>query len=344
MAEFDIRKREDRVGRYLKKYLDGFLFAEFSQMFLDHSDIEKVMKGVPIPLKKHDAAGLESEEGIHMLDIAENMAVVIGCDPHFEHASSYIECIKMLYGARFRTGLNMNAVRLASEERYDMACIRFRAALCLDEKDPDAMYGYARVCRSMYLEKEGNEDEGEYTGRFKAESIEMFELLTLAHPDFDMGHYYLGYAYINLGMYKKAEIAWTDFLHLSENEEAKKEIRERMAQLRDPVVIEDGCNMISTGRYEEGLAVLEEYKDSGFSKWWPLHYYMGIGYSMTGHPEEAETAFKRVLRLNASHLDTMRELVELYKATGNEEGRHKYEEKIKLVKQGMMEEAKEPLN
>ena len=102
--------------------------------------------------------------------------------------------------------------------------------------------------------------------------------------------------------------------------------------------------MVSAVRYEEGLLVLEEYKDSKFSKWWPLHYYMGIGYSMTGHPEEAETAFKRVLRLNASHLDTMRELVELYKATGNEEGRHKYEEKIKLVEQGMMEEAKEPLN
>ena len=51
MAEFDIRKREDRVGRYLKKYLDGFLFSEFSDLFLDQSDIEKVMAGVPIPLK-----------------------------------------------------------------------------------------------------------------------------------------------------------------------------------------------------------------------------------------------------------------------------------------------------
>ena len=48
--------------------------------------------------------------------------------------------------------------------------------------------------------------------------------------------------------------------------------------------------------------------------------------------------------MTEADIDTMRELVELYKATGNEEGRHKYEEKIKLVKQGMMEEAKEPLN
>ncbi len=344
MAEFDIRKRKDRVGRYLKKYLDGFLFTGFDKLFLDHSDIEKIMADVPVPLKKGDESSLSDDKGLPMLDIADNMAFVMGCDPMFRYTDKYTALIKVLYGDAFCRNLCAAGARLAEEGKNDLACIRFRAALCLDEKDPDAMYGYARVCRSMYLEKEGNEDEGEYTGRFKAESIEMFELLTLAHPDFDMGHYYLGYAYINLGMYKKAEIAWTDFLHLSENGEAKKEIRERMVQLRDPVVIEDGCNMISTGRYEEGLAVLEEYKDSGYSKWWPLHYYMGIGYSMTGHPEEAEAAFKRVLRLNASHLDTMRELVELYKATGNDEGRHKYEEKIKLVKQGMMEEAKETLN
>ncbi|MBR6444006.1 MAG: hypothetical protein IKS63_01085 [Firmicutes bacterium] len=335
MAEFDIKKREDRVGRYLKKYLDGFLFSEFSGLFLDQSDIEKVMAGVPIPLKKHDAAGLESEEGIRMLDIADNMAMVIGCDPHFEYAPQYIECMHMLYGDEFRRKLVLDAGKLASEGKKDLACIRFRAALCMDGEDADAMYGYARICRDMYLDSE----DKEYTGRFKAESIEMFELLTIAHPEVDMGHYYLGYAYINLGMYKKAEIAWSDFLKLSENEEASKEIRERMAQLRDPVIIENGCNMVSTGRYEEGLAVLEEYKDSKFSKWWPLHYYMGIGYSATGRTEEAEEAFKKVLRLNASHLETMKELVELYKVTGNDEGRRKYEEKIKLVRKGIEEDS-----
>lgn len=335
MAEFDIRKREDRVGRYLKKYLDGFLFTEFSDLFLDQSDIEKVMTGVPIPLKKHDAAGLESKEGIHMLDIAENMAMVIGCDPHFEYAPRYADCINMLYGDNFRRKLTMDAGKAAAEGRRDMACIRFRAALLLDGEDAEAMYGYARICREMYLESE----DKEYVGRFKAESIEMFELLTIAHPEVDMGHYYLGYAYINLGMYKKAEIAWKDFLKLTDNEEAGREIRERMAQLRDPVIIEEGCNMISAGRYEEGLLVLEEYKDSKFSKWWPLHYYMGIGYSMAGRTQEAEAAFKRVLRLNASHLETMKELVELYRATGNDEGRRKYEEKIKLVKKGIEEDS-----
>ena len=62
---------------------------------------------------------------------------------------------------------------------------------------------------------------------------------------------------------------------------------------------------------------------------------------MTGRAEEAEEAFKRALKLNASHLETMRELVELYKATGNEEGRHKYEEKIKLVEKGIEEDSAE---
>ena len=335
MAEFDIRKREDRVGRYLKKYLDGFLFTEFSKLFLGNSDIEKILADVPVPLKKSDESGLADAKGLPMLDIADNMAFVMGCDPHFEYADKYAACIKALYSDVFRGKLCAGAGKLASEGKKDLACIRFRAALCLDGEDADAMYGYARICREMYLDSE----DKEYVGRFKAESIEMFELLTIAHPEVNMGHYYLGYAYINLGMYKKAEIAWGDFLKLSENEEACKEIRERMAQLRDPVIIEDGCNMVSTGRYEEGLAVLGEYKDSKYSKWWPLHYYMGIGYSATGRTEEAEEAFKKVLRLNASHLETMKELVELYKVTGNDEGRRKYEEKIKLVKKGIEEDS-----
>lgn len=335
MAQFEIGKRQDRTGRYFKQYLDGFLFAEFSGLFLDNADLEKIMSGVPVPLKKKDAAGLAGKEGIKMLDIADNMAFVMGCDPHFEYAASYAECIRTLYGEKYCAKLCLDGQKLAEKKKYELACVKFRAALCLDGKDLGAMYGYAGLCRTMYAESE----DQEYTGRFKAESIEMFELLTMAHPEFDMGHYYLGYAYINLGAYKKAEIAWSDFLKLSENEEAKKEIRERMAQLRDPVVIEEGCNLISTGRYEEGLQILEQYKDSNFTRWWPLHYYTGIGYSMTGRAEEAEEAFKRVLKLNASHLETMKELVELYKATGNEEGRHKYEEKIKLVEKGIEEDS-----
>ena len=53
-AESDIRVREDRIGRYFKKYLNKFVFDEFSPKFMENSKAGDLMKGVPIPLRKKD--------------------------------------------------------------------------------------------------------------------------------------------------------------------------------------------------------------------------------------------------------------------------------------------------
>ncbi len=45
----------------------------------------------------------------------------------------------------------------------------------------------------MYLASQNEE----YVGRFKAEALEWFEILTEVHPKFAQGYYYLGYAYLN---------------------------------------------------------------------------------------------------------------------------------------------------
>ena len=50
--ESDIQLREDRIGKYFKKYLNKFVFVEFSEEFMKKSKAEELMKGVPIPLRK----------------------------------------------------------------------------------------------------------------------------------------------------------------------------------------------------------------------------------------------------------------------------------------------------
>ena len=52
--ESDIQLREDRIGRYFKKYLDRFIFVEFSDEFLEKSKVKDIMKGVPVPMRKRD--------------------------------------------------------------------------------------------------------------------------------------------------------------------------------------------------------------------------------------------------------------------------------------------------
>ena len=84
--ESDIQLREDRIGKYFKKYLNKFVFVEFSEEFMKKSKAEELMKGVPIPLRKKEIKEFAGGEGIDMLVLAENMAWVMGCDPHIKEA------------------------------------------------------------------------------------------------------------------------------------------------------------------------------------------------------------------------------------------------------------------
>ena len=57
----------------------------------------------------------------------------------------------------------------------------------------------------------------------------------------------------------------------------------------------------------------------------------GLLYFNKGDLEAAEENFKAVLRLNASHIDSMEHLVRIYSARGDERLRDKYIAKIELI-------------
>ena len=332
--ESDIRLREDRIGRYFRKYLNKFVFVEFSDEFIARSKAGDVMKGVPIPLRRKEVKEFAGGEGVSMLIIAENMAWVMGCDPHFKYTDSYVAILDRLYHGKLAESLMKEGRDAAERGDMDNACVHFRASLCMQYDYLHSMYSYARACRVMY-ENSRNE---EYTGRFKAEALDWFELLTETHPRFAMGYYYLGYSYLNIGLYSKAVLAWEGFLKFAHNRKDRKEITHRIEQLQDPVAIEKGCLHVTSGRYEEGIRVLEPYLQSRFKDWWPLHYYLGLAYEETGQLPEAVAEFRKVLMINGSHLETMRELVKIYEETGDKANLKKYAGKIELIEAAQEEE------
>lgn len=335
-SESDIQLREDRVGRYFKKYLNKFVFDEFSPKFIAESKAADLLQGVPIPLRKKDLKAFDGGEGLPMLVIAENMAWVMGCDPHFKYNKNYVAILSRIYNYKIYEGMMKEGRDAAERGAMDDACIHFRAALCMKPDYLHAMYSYARACRAMYLASNNEE----YVGRFKAEALDFFELTTETHPRFAQAYYYLGYAYLNMGLYIKADLTWAEFLRFSKNGKDKKEIRKRRQQLQGPIQIESGYNDVLAGRYEEGKAKLEPFLNTQFNTWWPLHYYLGVAYAMTGHKSEAVASFKKVLTMNASHIETMQELVDIYTESGDRENRRKYEKKIELVKKSMEEDQK----
>ena len=334
--ESDIQLREDRIGRYFKKYLNKFVFVEFSEDFINRSKAGDLLRGVPIPLRRKEVKAFAGGDGVSMQIIAENMAWVMGCDPHFKHTPDYVAILKKIFTNKVSESIMKEGRDAAERGDMDNACIHFRASLCVQYDYLHAMYSYARACRVMY---ENSKNE-EYIGRFKAESMDWFELLTETHPRFAMGYYYLGYSYLNMGLYNKAVLAWQGFLRFTRNARDRKEIRRRIEQLADPVTIENACLDITSGRVREGVDALEPYLKTQFNDWWPLHYYLGRGYVQVGRSADAVSEFKKALMINGSHLESMRELLTIYEESGDKENVKKYSEKIKLIEATQAEDQK----
>ena len=332
--EVDIQLREDRIGRYFKKYLNKFVFVEFSEEFMAHNKAGHLMKGVPVPLRRKEVKEFAGGRGIDFLVLAENMAWVMGCDPHFKYTKDYCAILSKLYNYKLYEGMMKEGRDAAENGEMDNACIHFRAALCMKYDYMHAMYSYARACRVMY-EHSKNE---EYVGRFKAEALDWFEILTETHPRFAMGYYYLGYSYLNMGLYGKAKLAWQDYLKFGRNGKDRREITKRLNQIAHPVAIEDGCLKIGAGRYEEGIDILEPYLKSQFKDWWPLHYYLGRGYVQADQISDAVAEFKKVLMINGSHVETMKELLQIYEAQDDRANVKKFSEKIRMIEEAQAED------
>ena len=317
--ESDVQLREDRIGRYFKKYLNKFVFVEFSEDFIQRSKAGDLLRGVPVPLRRKEVKDFAGGDGVQMQVIAENMAWVMGCDPHFKHTPDYVAILKKIFTGRVAETIMKEGRDAAERGDMDNACVHFRASLCVQYDYLHSMYSYARACRVMY---ENSKNE-EYVGRFKAESLDWFELLTETHPRFAMGYYYLGYSYLNMGLYNKAVLAWQGFLRFSRNNKDKREIRHRIEQLADPVAIEKGCMDITAGRVKEGVDALQPYLRSQFNGWWN---------------GDAVAEFKKALMINGSHLESMRELLVIYEESGDKTNAKKYGEKIKLIEDAQAEE------
>lgn len=328
------RKKEpqvlkDRIGKYLRERTGNYVFDEFSDGYLERANLTHILKGVPIPISKKDM------ENLNTLKVAKNMAYVIGCDINFKYREEYLSFIKSAFGDDFVKALIATAVELAEKKEFIDACVILRGALLLDPDNQDAIYCYARACHDIYQIAD-NED---FVGRFKAESMEAFEKVTIKAPEFDMGYYFLGYAYMNLGLYLKAKLTFAEFTKKTSDEKLKAEVTEWMKKLEEPVKIEEGYNRIISGRYDEGIGILKPYcEDDRFNSWWPLWYYIGIAENARGNFAQAVDSLKQALSLSPSNTDCMEEVIKAYEKLGDETNIKKYRKKIDIVNKNREEE------
>lgn len=351
------KNNRDRVREYFIPYLDEYIFDQLTDDYLTKVEMTDILKDVPVPFKKTELGNLT---GINM---ARSMAFVLGCDPGFLHGEKYLKFINRAFGDDFIKPLIGEGLELAEKGEYKRAAVLFRAALKIKPDDSDALYCYARSCKDCYEEGDGEE----YVGNFKAESLEAFEKLTMISPEFEMGYYYLAYAYMNLGLYTKAKLTFENFLKLTDDEHfaiafsripkdslatedemrsewkaLREDVISWVGKLEEPVKIEAAYNEVLAGRYAQGIAMLEPYEDrEEYNKWWPLYFYLGISYEQLADWEKASLAYKRILELSPSNTDAMEGLVRVGTMLDDREMVSKYSEKIKVVQRNREEERAE---
>ncbi len=350
-------EQKDRIGQYLIPQLEEIVFDELSDAYLERAGLADILTGIPVPLRKNELGKITT------LTIAKAMAFVIGCDPEFKHKDSYIAYITRMFEERFTDALIAEGVEVSAEKQaYTYAAILFRAALILEPDNANAYYCYGRACKDIYEsagEKLENTAEAEeFIGRFKAEALEAFEVATLKDPELADAFYFLGYAYVNMGLYVKTQLTWKEYMRLTEAEanidqtdermtdpkyeahikelrEIREEIAGRLQSLEEPVKIEEGYNLVISGKYEEGIAALTPYKDSQYASWWPLWFYLGTAHEELEQDEQAIDCYKNVLKYSPSNTEAMEELVKLYERAGDAEKVDKYQKKIEIIKQNI---------
>ena len=347
-------ENKDRIGQYLQAQLDDIVFDELSDAYLERAGLADILTGVPVPLRKNELGKITT------LTIAKAMAFVIGCDPEFKHKDNYIAYINRMFEERFTDALIAEGVEVSAEKKaYSYACVLFRAAMILDPECANAYYCYGRACKDIYenaADKLDNSEEAEeLIARFKAEALEAFEVATLKDPSLADAFYFLGYAYLNMGLYVKAQLTWNEYMKLTEADanidetdekmtdpkysayikelrDIRKEIAQRLTTLEEPVKIEQGYNLVISGKYEDGIAVLTPYCDSQYKSWWPLWFYLGTAHAELDEDEKAIDCYLEVLKYSPSNIEAMEELVKLYKKTRQQDKVEKYEKKIEVVK------------
>ena len=341
-------EKKDRISAYLTPLNSEMLFGELSNDFLHMMGGQEILSGIPVPIS-------EGENGqIAVRSIVLDMAKVIGADPDFLYADKYMTYIKAVAGDQAEPMLVSEGAKLADEGRFEESCMLLRTALAIEPKSRAALYLYGRACKACYETASEDEDQSKgeaYIAAFKAESMDIFEVLTMMHPDFAMGYYFLGYAYLNLGLYLKTKLTWDDFLKYSSSaddngsglddnqlEDLRREIQGMLLDLEDPVAIEKGCNQIMQGDFLGGRDTLSKFKEGRYENWWPLWYYLGVAEASLGNLDVAIADLKKVLTLSPSNTDVMDELAQLYEAAGDTVNAAKYRNKINIVQNNIEQE------
>lgn len=318
----------EKISIYLKKYLNNFKMVAFRK--IKNSINNEILFNLNVPIRSEDDDAFKSGT-LEPQVIFENMAFYIGIIPNDVYSKRYIDVLNSVYGNKASEVLFKKGKNSAREGKFFEAIILLRAVLSLKPDYLDAIYIYGRAAREisryggdLYSENNKGNFFAKNTKKenmievkdhktnvmidFEEDAFRIFKALVICFPNYPEGHYFLGYMYINKSNYINAVSTFKKYLKVSRNLKDRREIKRRIKQLTPTAKIEEGCKLISRGKYSEGISILEGQLDSKYKDWPHLYFYLGLGYKGIKDKKKAVEYFKKTLELKPEYTDAKVEL------------------------------------
>ena len=319
-----------KLDEYLKDNLDSLVFINLK----DGKDIKvkecTIDSTIPLPLMVENVVdkvkGTEDVSDISIVTIAQGMIKVIGIDSKFIYNDIYIEFLRNFDENVIKIIIEQGTKYMQENQNKD-GLICFKAAAFMDKDNLDALYNYGRAVEELAFE-----DDKNIKSTLEQEALEGFEHITVNHSEYGLGYYHLGFYYLNLGQFKKAELLWKNALELDTPETFKDDIYEKLGDIAYKITYEEGYNLILSGQEEAGLEKLLSLEER-FPEWWNLLFFIGLGNRFIGNIQEALLYFKKADKLMPDMPDILNEIGLCKMTIGSfEEGQKNFEKALKIKK------------
>lgn len=309
---------KDNVQSYLLKNEESFIMKTLTADIAQKNKMPDTLTGLKIPLK-HSNMDDFNKGTLNVGYIAENIIMLMGIAPKkYKKGDKYFTFIEKIFSYKGYKNIIKKGRYNAKYGRFADALICYRAGVLFAPDDIDGLYGLARTLREIGKHKEDKADEknkGEFalygeinSDDFYVESKNYFEVLTKIYPKYPQAYYFLGYLYKDEGRFNKAIDVWQSFVKVTKVSKDRREIKKRIEQIKDSANIEKGIELVINKKYEEGVKILNEYVDTKFNSYWPLNYYIGIGYKFLGEKTNAIKFLKKAYALN-NNIENIKKII-----------------------------------
>ena len=293
------------VDDYLKNQSDLIVFIELKK----EADIDKkfeYLKEFPVPILVNELIdpikNRKEPNDISLASLARGMIYALGIDTNFKYKDGYIRFLED-FNNQIEDYVCYVGLTLAEEKKLSEALVTFKALTTINENNINGLYNYAKCCQDIALDG----SDSKTAEAFESESLEAFEILIEKHPTFGPGYYYLGFHYVNMKLFKKAQLIWERGLEQEIDDIKKKEIEHQLDRIQDQVQYEEGYSFVLNNKPQKGLDKLIPLTEK-YSDWWNLLFFIGLSYRQLQEYEKAISYFQKILLIKPTQTDTLNEL------------------------------------